>query len=660
MISCALPGFVADHANDPVASQTTGGELHFSLQQVMDLTVSNASKSNSVHSHSDSDSLVLIVNSAGSSKTAIAANPYRTNKPCCVVGSGAKANWVVKDADLQPEHAMLVRIPCGAYVRSMDAAMDGLLVNGQSVDESWIHSGDSLTMGTMELIVAGIGEIEFGSCEKLETIIFRTSGSLKTNSSVEQSVSEAPCIELAPAVSSDSPFSSNSETDENPWFLSDSLVKDVQENDFESETFCVQDSDMNAVWEDISDLSVEMPGATESLDSQHLQDSVSENVFQIPRIEIELYDLLETSDVVYEPKSVFLPEQSLPAMTRKTDYSNEQASWLNELYDSIIPDEHDNAGTPPAEFREVVYEESGELEARTEPSSWLSNRPFDLSGLMKSGTDPESVSGLPEPNEQHAADLFNKFDSIDQDAGLDMEPKSSDGDLMTLDPSAELKEPTRQAGAIAIDFDKNPQPTLASSRENTETPAVPDLEFEPKNDVNDYMSQLMHRLRGGAPSPEPIKVVEKANVHIAPASPERTSSKNDVDDLTPENPFHADEFVSRSTLPEKPGSLLALRQIANQSVQSAIQRSLQNKNRNSSTMYLAGSGFAFFLSVVLFIMSGGWFDLAFIAACISSVACAMSGYMFVSVNNGIERFLEYRKQKQEDAPATSSVEKQDN
>ncbi len=147
--------------------------------------------------------------------------------------------------------------------------------------------------------------------------------------------------------------------------------------------------------------------------------------------------------------------------------------------------------------------------------------------------------------------------------------------------------------------------------------------------VQDYMHQLMNRLRGDG-----TLLVQPAATKPAASGPAKKPAvpQTDEEDLTPTNPMLPGEFKPSRAAPEQTSTLEALRQVANQSVENAIKRSARERSNETSLIYLGGSGCCLFISVVLFMLSSGVFDLAFILAVVFAIGCVASGFMFLQIN----------------------------
>jgi hypothetical protein len=160
------------------------------------------------------------------------------------------------------------------------------------------------------------------------------------------------------------------------------------------------------------------------------------------------------------------------------------------------------------------------------------------------------------------------------------------------------------------------------------------------------MAQLMSRLRTGTVSDS--YVAEPEPVIAAPMSVVNRDDTR-METLTPANPLKASEYVPRGVAPEKTSTLDALRQIANQSVVTAIQTSTRKRNRDNSVLYLGGMGVGFFFSVVLFLLSNGWTDLVFLLGCLSAAGCIACAYVFIRSSLSIDPLVKRRAQELSDS-----------
>ena len=406
------------------------------------------------------------------------------------------------------------------------------------------------------------------------------------------------------------------------------------------------------------------------------------------------------------------PEQ-LPTAWKDEAKTETQARWLDELYESAVP-ESNQVPAPPQKL-------SG---------GWNDNSIAPQ--LLRPNTDPRQFEDLPSPSVEEAKRVLENIEAKhaapkpEQDPQLDQpiadakpavpeakanEPAASPIDLSRLkaenpaavqqpvepskpiekveEPVAEepvatpAKEPVedsseasqmesvaevlarmRASGKLDSSLlddngesdavqvaNKKPETSTALLQPAPEAPVAPAaliaLANEPaaggKKDesVQDYMNQLMQRLNSGPGAQDDVAIDQTATTAnaVAASTPidEVSAEVPEVmEDLTPDNPLDESEYIPNNKPREKVSTLDALRQVANQSVQSAIQHSAREKDQKTSLIYLSGSGACLFLSAVLFMLSSGLFDMAFMLAILFAVGCVAMGFMFLSINSAKE------------------------
>ena len=141
---------------------------------------------------------------------------------------------------------------------------------------------------------------------------------------------------------------------------------------------------------------------------------------------------------------------------------------------------------------------------------------------------------------------------------------------------------------------------------------------EKPDDVEDYMNQLLTRMRGGqpaAPKPEPKKPT-------APTA--EVSEENEESFVPPSDPLTQAEFIPKQKA-TKLKSLDAMRELANSSARKAVQHSEGERLKALGYTQL-GIAIASFLMALyyFFIDSQGMFDMGF---CIALICLATSGYL---------------------------------
>ena len=289
--------------------------------------------------------------------------------------------------------------------------------------------------------------------------------------------------------------------------------------------------------------------------------------------------------------------------------AGEQNSVAEQKSDWENSDDQIESGNQPIS----VPEESAKLLAK-----------IDLAVKEAEVETPPAVKSSRRPK----PDAEKKFESVAdvvkrmQDAGKLEAVAGVSGDLAS--PVAESAKGTspNEEGVEGGDADEKPG-------ENDES-------------VTDYMTQLMQRLKTGdeETKKDHVDVIDR-NAGLKTLHKEEEVEE----DLTPENPMLPDEFVPTNVAPEKTSTLKALRQVANQAVESAIDRSAKERSSETSLGYLGASTLCLFISTVLFMFSAKPFDIAFIVGMASAVGCVGWAFMYLSFNIARDRKSQNRSRR---------------
>ena len=312
------------------------------------------------------------------------------------------------------------------------------------------------------------------------------------------------------------------------------------------------------------------------------------------------------------------------------------------------------------------------------------------SHLLKPNTDPGQFDDLPRPSTEESKRVLDQIEGVDvqetpdhvvsveavaqDDPGEINQPGSQLDNVASLlqqaqdngEPVAEQTESESVADVLARmraagSLDQ-PDSDFPVSNESALPAANTDLDDEKQGDsVQDYMNQLMNRLRGTesneAPPVAPVKTETPAQVDKPDTKPRSENHEQEDEDLTPANPMLPGEFKPGAVAPEKTSTLDALRQVANQSVENAIRSSTREKSNQTSIVFLAASGISLFISAVLFMLSSGVLDLVFVLGILFAVGCVGSAYMFLSLNLSNDK---QRKRSQIEPNAESDAEPNSN
>lgn len=352
--------------------------------------------------------------------------------------------------------------------------------------------------------------------------------------------------------------------------------------------------------------------------------------------------------------------------------SEDVTSWLSELYDSILPDEFEEPAFPvaaPVTACNRPLVEAGRRLEEAKPEKENTTESFDrdlydppvFSGEKTTGYTNEALHGAiveafaDELNYQ--AHDVSPNDSFSESAGHSL-IVAGQADVAAAQPtgaaaemtgapsnSAELQneqDPNAGGGSVAevlarmresgeLSFTPDSAPAKDTSKQVPATTArsspAETGAGHATEDVNDYMAQLLRRLNGGAAAPDPVAPVVAVE---KPAKPVRSAPVDNTireEDLKPADLMREEDFVPKTSAPEKNMDLAAMRMIANQSTKAAIQKSTEKKTRVDRVTWIAGGVSCLAISAVLFSMSSKWFDMAFLAACVTAVAAVFIGYL---------------------------------
>ncbi len=632
--------------------------------------------------------LVLVGKTTSGSQTR-----FEINEPRCIVGSGLNAHLVIEGAGLEPHHCEIVRNPAGVFVRQM---ADGMSVNGLPLAEAWLFPGDVIQLGDVQLQVEqpGLAGMQVSVSESPQNV--RVEMQVPAVDIVENNAppqveppvaaSPHPVAECDPGVAVENtdpqpvelPETRNQGENASAWELQPDPVHEpvAEPTPVESleplagqpiDDFVIPELPEEAI-EEVSEFAVE-PVMEQPVLEQPVTDQPVEKAS----------DWSAPHPAATEDDAFNDIDQNLSSGWQDPAADDQaQASWLEELYHSAAGQLDTLEGNLSGESD--VAPSADVASPAVESQGWQSVSPVDEmhAGIDNSQPDAgtqqvsEATASILEQIEEKLAseDLFD--DSPEPNA-QQVEAESAEFEpVMTSEPEApqsveaspappqesvaDVLARMRASGKLEQPLPDEDRYDAVSAMPEPETPQaeIPaDIQAAAANNVGgddsvkDYMNELMGRLRGpgdagaaayAAAQPAPVAAPVAAQEQAEPALPEV-----DLSDLMPENPLSPSEYKPGKVAPEKTSTLDALRQVANQSVQNAIQKSARKKNLNNSLIYLAGTGLAFFLSVVLFMLSSKMFDVSFLLAILFAVLCAASGFMFMSTNIAKEKMAQARE-----------------
>lgn len=201
------------------------------------------------------------------------------------------------------------------------------------------------------------------------------------------------------------------------------------------------------------------------------------------------------------------------------------------------------------------------------------------------------------------------------------------------DLPAPAEEASMQAGDLD-QFDNPAQPTSSDGLlDSAMSSKAPGKEGEPS--VQEYMNQLLNRLNGEPTTTAPV---------VKSTPEEQQGNKKEIVEPEPipepVNPLTAEEYIPQQAAPEKQNTLDNLRQLANDSTRSAVNKSIKKKNIDLAKIYGAAAFVCLLLAGVCMWMTTRLFDspmLIAIGFIVASVFCAVRFMSSRSVATVIEK-----------------------
>ena len=234
-------------------------------------------------------------------------------------------------------------------------------------------------------------------------------------------------------------------------------------------------------------------------------------------------------------------------------------------------------------------------------------------------------------------------------------------DAQTADDSDQPQQPeNRLATALGLDQEEPEAPEAATPSWQNEAAEPAAEEHQDDESIENYMSRLMERVRGGQPEP-PVAPVSSpappspAQAFEQPASESTVNNQNQqiIDDAQP--PTDPASMAPRTAAPEKDHDWQAMRELANHSARNAIVIS-EHKRWSSRAL---GKTVVMFLLIILgfmlHILSSSYVSAVFLC----SLACyALAVYFFLQIGQIMKQVSTIQKAKAETANAETSQQSQ--
>jgi hypothetical protein len=157
-----------------------------------------------------------------------------------------------------------------------------------------------------------------------------------------------------------------------------------------------------------------------------------------------------------------------------------------------------------------------------------------------------------------------------------------------------------------------------------QTPVEPTVSAEPEGDVDDYMSQLLNRMRGGEPAAEVKTAVKKTT-----NEPKAEKVASEVEFVAPANPLRPDEF--KPARQAQKIELSAMRELANSTSRHAVHASEKIRRKELGYVQIGIAVCSFFMAIYYFLLSSTAFmDTGFFLGMICTGIAGFLGFRFYS------------------------------
>jgi hypothetical protein len=613
----------------------------------------------------------------------------------CLLGGGSRSHIRIENADSSSCLCEFVRLPAGVYVRQISAT---IRVNGVEMPEAWVREGDRIQVANREVQVLDPGQFRLPEtvtgqpaavppaarpAPESATVVAGVLNAGQASAGHANSGYDSP--ECTAAIAAED--SADTEPHPQPANVSPAAAQSssppaaIDGGDFEefpsnstvsepTASAALTDSQQarwleelyqNAVHEAravAADMPVTRKPATDESGESWMIASVSEALTPDPSVPPQaLPPTAETPGVV--------PPTTDPPSRQVTDPitgRDEPVAGTDQVAEELADDQLDDIsrflqqmqqqqtaiGQPVAAEPQVTAQpaqpEVADHPVMTEQPVMAEPSVAEVEPPLAAGSDTEDQFAMEQqvPSETEAAAEPIEEPKIESVADV-LRRMQEAGSLSAAIPTLEELEESERSdfaehpGSAAAN---EPATTIPGDESGEDAGKSPDSE----DSVQDYMNQLMHRLRGSQPTPAAAPLAAPsaaAPADSAPPSRPRSISDGhgEHDDLTPSNPMLPDEFKPGYRAPENTNTLDALRMVANQSVEQAIQRRAREKSSQTSLIYLGGSGICLCLSAVMYMLSDGVTDWAFTLAVAFAIGCVACAFMYLSISIARDRLL---------------------
>ena len=333
-------------------------------------------------------------------------------------------------------------------------------------------------------------------------------------------------------------------------------------------------------------------------------------------------DFNSAADVEEEKIVAFDPQVSEPEMETALNVETKDVGFERDTFETASTSQ--TADEQPSESFDQTHSQNENVDSFAEPTS-LETEPtnettFEESSFASQLTQPAEEAPIEEAPAEEAPTnevVEEPVEEVQQEVEDSASKNESVADVLAR------MQATGQWDGVPDDGDEE-------SPVAVETPAVPEPVVEQpvesgdaEEDVNDYMSQLLSRMRGDEPSSQAPAV---APVAAKPTAEVQQPEEKEVF-VPPVNPLTEKDFKPKQKA-KQIGSLSAMRELANSTARSAVKKSEDERRKALGYLQLGIAGASFVMAgYYLLVASQAFFD----TGCLVGMVCL-----------GVSGFLTYR------------------
>ncbi|MCC9605164.1 FHA domain-containing protein [Blastopirellula sp. JC732] len=522
----------------------------------------------------------------------------RLERTKCVIGSAASCSLRLAAAGIRPRHCVIWRGSAGMALQRIDGEV---FVNGQSVVESPLVSGDLITIGAVSFRIdpdpnleaaphnerrvlsleKQLGEIRGRNRRRMHRLVEIVRQSMNPEAAV-------PTTKSDPAETHD---------DEETERLRHELQQTLEAS--EAKIAALQQQ-LESLEQENRNLQAHSVSAAETM-NQHSTSNAEQHA-EIEQLRHELQQSSESN----EAKIAELQQQLETLEQENRDLAANGGSASTEAIEA-----QEKAQRDVADANERLQVLSRGWSQREEE---LTRRIEELESMSQQLSEPQASYAPSHSENQYEEEPEEEAEPEEPVAPQPQASQTSVADVLAkfgFNPHADDDEEE--------EYEPSPPPAPVSYHEEPTPASAAD---EDEVSIEEYMSSLMNRVRGRDGS--------QSATQAKPESPKAPEPPKKVVDQTPFNPG---EFVPSRKAPEQTSDLRALRDLANQSARSAIDVHTLKRWNNVYVTKLIVAIVAFVTAICLLVETRSFVSLQFLGASMGIIIAIFWSLQAVIVYN---------------------------